>query len=231
MKRKLFTLLLAIGVLTAFQVNAQAQLKVRILVDSSDLAKTSLNVHDSFPNVKKVGLYNWLSFSGEKPSLKTSASDLKKDGSTEDSIAIQKDLFKDPLSVFKVEFTGSDSTQFKITPQNGTKAVTLEHRNGSTSIFSILKRHSKDEAENAKDGVLANFPKEWPVPDDSELDTDTIAGYLAYVPNPNKVGGLKLDTLDVSVALVGVDKKRARFRLSISMNLPFTEIFCRVTLQ
>jgi hypothetical protein len=39
-----------------------------------------------------------------------------------------------------------------------------------------------------------------------------------------KDGGLKLDTLDVTVGLVGFDKKRANFRLSISRNLPFTEI-------
>jgi hypothetical protein len=58
MKRRMFTLLLAIVALTAFQANAQQQ-RSWILADTSGLAANAL-YNDSFPNAK-LGLYNWLS--------------------------------------------------------------------------------------------------------------------------------------------------------------------------
>ena len=190
MKRKLFTLLLAIGVLTAFQTNAQT--KVRFLVDSSGLAKTSLK-DDSFPRIKK-GLHNWLSFS-EGISLKT--------GSDTSRVGIEKAILGDPSSVFTVKFFGKDSTQFQIIPKDGADdkdAIKLDHSKGSTSLFSILKLNSTPEG-NVKAGVLANFPETWTTTE----GVDTIAGYLAYVPDPNP-NKLKLDTLDGSVGLVGLIK-------------------------
>ncbi|MDR0612721.1 MAG: hypothetical protein LBG45_04460, partial [Dysgonamonadaceae bacterium] len=197
MKRKLFTLLLAIGVLTAFQANAQT--KVRFLVDSSGLAKTSLK-DDSFPRIKK-GLHNWLSFS-ERISLKT--------GSDTSRVGIEKAILGDPSSIFTVKFFGKDSTQFQIIPKDGVDdkdAIKLDHSKGSTSLFSILKLNSKPDG-NVKAGVLANFPKAWTTTEDE----DTIAGYLAYVPDPNP-NKLKLDTLDGSVGLVGFDKITKEFSI------------------
>ncbi|MDR0612429.1 MAG: hypothetical protein LBG45_02905, partial [Dysgonamonadaceae bacterium] len=202
MKRKLFTLLLAMGLLTAFQANAQ--LEMRFLADTSGLAKTSSPKsgltkeefrYDSFPHVKKAGLFNWLSYSEGKISLNRGS--LDSCITAQDSIRIQKELLADKASIFTVNFSGTDSTQFRITPKGGTDDVQLNHRNGSTGLFRILKLANGREAESPKDGVLANLFR----PSDQK---DTLAGYLAYVPDPTKI---KLDTLDVSVGLVGWNKK------------------------
>ena len=199
MKRKLFTLLLAMGLLTAFQTNAQ--LKVRFLADTSGLAKSGLVKegfeHDSFPHVKKAGLFNWLSFDKDKLILKTStARDSMMAGRdySRDSIQVQKDCLKDANSVFDVTFSGTDSTNFQITPKGGTE-VELPYSKGKTKLFRILKSPSA----GAK-ATLANLFRS-PFTDDVAGQ----AGYLAYVPDSSKT---KLDTLHVSVGLAGWDKKK-----------------------
>ena len=194
MKRKLFTLLLAMGLLTAFQTNAQ--LKVRFLADTSGLAKTSRG-NDSFPHVKKAGLFNWLSFDKDKLILKTSTardSMMAENNYSRDSIQVQKDRLKDANSVFDVTFSGTDSTNFQITSKDGTE-VELPYSKGKTKLFRILKSPSA----GAK-AALANLFRS-PFTDDVAGQ----AGYLAYVPDSSKT---KLDTLHVSVGLAGWDKKK-----------------------
>ena len=198
MKRKLFTLLLAMGLLTAFQTNAQ--LKVRFLADTSGLAKTTSHANDSFPNEKKAGLFNWLSFDKDKLILKTSTardSMMAMNNYSRDSIQVQKDRLKDENSVFDVTFSGTDSTSFQITPKGGTE-VELPYSKGKTKLFRILKSPVPDQTD--KKATLANLFRS-PFTDDVAGQ----AGYLAYVPDSSKT---ELDTLHVSVGLAGWDKKK-----------------------
>ncbi|MDR2691586.1 MAG: hypothetical protein LBB73_04710, partial [Dysgonamonadaceae bacterium] len=118
MKRKLFTLLLAIGVLMAFQTNAQS--RYRILADTSGLAKKFVNDvsrNDSFPKQKKE-LYRWLSVNEDGKFVVRS---VKNEG---DTAKFRDELYRDASGVFNLSFSTLDSLNYRFS--SGERHLSLD---------------------------------------------------------------------------------------------------------
>ena len=191
MKRKLFTLLLAIGVLTAFQANAQQ--RIRILADTSGLgSKRVENVkrNDSFPLVKKE-LYRWLSVKDGNIVVRSVKDET-------DTASFRKNLYGDPNSVFTLSFkpTTTDSTNFRFASKDGKFLRLGVEGEDPTTSFEIVSLSEPEK--NIKEGALEDFKY-----DDGKRKTE---GYLASVP-ANKVDGSKVYMDTVKFALVGADSK------------------------
>ncbi|MDR1633072.1 MAG: hypothetical protein LBR97_09415 [Dysgonamonadaceae bacterium] len=149
MKRKLFTLLLAIVALTAFQANAQQQ-GSWILADTSGLANNEL-YSDSFPN-NKLGLYNWLSDNGKTfyvhPRVDTTDRyeiyrdeqnkfQLKKVGETNDyRFYIRKESVSG--RDFELEWDKKPISQFEIVQFNGTPETRVAQKFVNDTIEGYL---------------------------------------------------------------------------------------------
>ena len=171
MKRKLITkiLLSAIVVLTAFQVNAQSELKIRILADTSGLAKGERS--DSFPKAKSE-LYSWFSVKPDgsvylRPSGDTAMAKVKARAQT------------DLSSVFKVNLHQGDSSKFSITPLNGAEPLALETKEGErTPYFRLMAKKDGDDRVGEYKKLLKD------------------GGYLVYDPG---IASKRMDTMKVAL--------------------------------
>ncbi|MDR0733043.1 MAG: T9SS type A sorting domain-containing protein [Dysgonamonadaceae bacterium] len=188
MKRKLFTLLLAIGVLTTFQANAQtakSPVTARIFVDHSGLDKNK-SEKDSFPKEKK-NIFNWFSFNGENIYVKT-------DAAATDSAKSRARALADPGSVFRLnwltlgEVGGQtiDTLRFSITPKGSNKPLELPTRDGiKTNRFSILTGTPDSIDADGKDHLYVNlfdslkFAGFGHKPDGTLVDS-LVQGYLVW---------------------------------------------------
>ena len=191
MKRKLFTLLLAIGVLTAFQTNAQT--RVRILADTSGLANTrpgSSVRHDSFPN-NKAELYRWLSVNESGDFY------VKSVKSANDTAHFRDELYPDKSGIFELRFSSPDSVNYRFSAR-ADKPLTLSNTEGDPrSYFEVIQLKS-----TGKRGSIISYK------DKKDEDGDTISskGFNAegYLSSFTTGDSLKMDTINFS--LVGADR-------------------------
>jgi hypothetical protein len=198
MKRKLFTLLLAIVGLTAFQANAQDR-RIRILADTSGLAKTKTGTEtwrsDSFPKVK-TDLYGWLSVNKDGKFVVSSVDYEKKDTAT-----FRQKLYGDPNSVFSLGFkqNTTDSANFKFRSKDGT-LLEFPTGDGSTEVFQILQWSTATAITGGKWGKFVSYGNLRTLTD--VLSTGSKEGYLVYAPAT--ADSMRLDTIEF--ALVGANK-------------------------
>lgn len=122
MKRKLFTLFLAIVTLSVFQANAQ---QVRwILADTSGLAKNAFH-SDSFPQ-NKLGLYNWLNVDGNSIKVHSRV-----------DTANNYEIYEDMNSKFN--FDAVSDSSFKIKRANAGDFLGIQHEDSTHTVFEIVQ--------------------------------------------------------------------------------------------